>query len=42
MPTEYAVKLMENRENKFTHESKKDIPTVKTVIIESYDGVFVI
>lgn len=23
-------------------ESKKDIPTVKTVIIESYDGVFVI
>ena len=25
MPTEYAVKLMENRENKFTHETKKDI-----------------
>lgn len=25
MPTEYAVKLMENRENKFTHEEKKDI-----------------
>lgn len=25
MPTEYAVKLMENRENKITHESKKDI-----------------
>lgn len=25
MPTEYAIKLIENRENKFTHESKKDI-----------------
>ncbi len=25
MPTEYAIKLMENRENKFTHEAKKDI-----------------
>ena len=25
MPTEYAVKLMEKRENKFTHEAKKDI-----------------
>lgn len=25
MPTEYAMKLMENRENKITHESKKDI-----------------
>ncbi|MBQ9659032.1 MAG: thymidylate kinase [Clostridia bacterium] len=25
MPTEYAIKLMENRENKITHESKKDI-----------------
>ena len=25
MPTEYAIKLMENRENKFTHEEKKDI-----------------
>ena len=25
MPTEYAIKLMENRENKFTHETQKDI-----------------
>ena len=25
MPPEYAIKLMENRENKFTHDSKKDI-----------------
>ncbi len=25
MPTEYALKLMENRENKITHESQKDI-----------------
>ena len=25
MPTEYAIKLMENRENKITHENKKDI-----------------
>jgi len=25
MPTEYALKLMENRENKFSHEKTKDI-----------------
>jgi len=25
MPTEFAIKLMENRENKFTHDTKKDI-----------------
>lgn len=25
MPTEYAIKLIENRENKITHEQKKDI-----------------
>lgn len=25
MPTEYAIKLMENRENKITHKEKKDI-----------------
>ena len=25
MPTEFAIKLMENRENKFTHEQAKDI-----------------
>ena len=25
MPTEYAIKLMQNRENKFTHEKAKDI-----------------
>ena len=25
MPTEYALKLMKNRENKFTHEQAKDI-----------------
>ena len=25
MPTEYAIKLMENRKNKITHEEKKDI-----------------
>lgn len=25
MPTEYAIKLMEDRENKITHNSKKDI-----------------
>ena len=25
MPTEYAIELMKNRENKFTHEQTKDI-----------------
>ena len=25
MPTEYSIKLMENRENKITHKEKKDI-----------------
>ena len=25
MPTDYAINLIKNRENKFTHESKKDI-----------------
>ena len=25
MPTEYALKLMKNRENKITHEAQKDI-----------------
>ena len=25
MPTEYAIKLMKNRKNKFTNEEKKDI-----------------
>ena len=25
MPTQYAIKLRENRDNKFTHDSEKDI-----------------
>ena len=36
MPPEYAFKLMENRENKFTHEAQKDIhERNKNHIIES-------
>ena len=39
MPPEYAFKLMENRENKFTHESKKDIhERDKNHIIDSYNA----
>lgn len=39
MPPEYALKLMENRENKFTHESKKDIhERDKNHIIDSYNA----
>jgi dTMP kinase len=38
MPPEYALKLMENRENKFTHEAKKDIhERDRSHIIESYN-----
>lgn len=37
MPPEYALKLIENRENKFTHEQKKDIhERDKSHIINSY------
>lgn len=37
MPPEYALKLMENRENKITHEAKKDIhERDKNHIIDSY------
>lgn len=39
MPPEYALKLMENRENKITHESKKDIhERDKSHIIDSYNA----
>ena len=39
MPPEYAFKLMENRENKFTHEEKKDIhERDKNHIIDSYNA----
>lgn len=39
MPPEYAFKLMENRENKFTHEDKKDIhESDKNHIIDSYNA----
>lgn len=39
MPPEYALKLMENRENKFTHETKKDIhERDKQHIIDSYNA----
>ncbi len=39
MPPEYALKLMENRENKITHESKKDIhERDKNHIIDSYNA----
>ena len=39
MPPEYALKLMENRENKFTHEMKKDIhERDKNHIIDSYNA----
>ena len=37
MPPEYALKLMENRENKITHNMKKDIhERDQNHIIESY------
>lgn len=39
MPPEYAFKLMQNRENKFTHEDKKDIhERDKNHIIDSYNA----
>lgn len=39
MPPEYALKLMENRKNKFTNESKKDIHEKdKNHIIDSYNS----
>ncbi len=39
MPPEYAFKLMENRENKFTHGAKKDIhERDKNHIIDSYNA----
>lgn len=39
MPTEYAVKLMENRENKFTHETKKDIhESNKQHLLDAYNA----
>lgn len=39
MPPEYAFKLMQNRENKFTHEDKKDIhERDKSHIIDSYNA----
>lgn len=38
MPTEYAEKLMKNRENKITHESKKDIhENNKQHLIDAYN-----
>ncbi|MBR6033904.1 MAG: thymidylate kinase [Clostridia bacterium] len=39
MPPEYALKLMENRENKITHESKKDIhERDRNHIVDSYNA----
>ena len=39
MPPEYAFKLMENRENKFTHEKAKDIhERDKNHIVDSYNA----
>ncbi len=39
MPPEYAFKLMEHRENKFTHEEQKDIhERDKNHIIDSYNA----
>ncbi len=39
MPTDYAMKLIENRENKFTHETKKDIhERDKNHMIDSYNA----
>ena len=39
MPPEYAFELMKNRENKFTHETQKDIhERDKSHIIDSYNA----
>lgn len=39
MPPEYAFELMKNRENKFTHESQKDIhERDKNHIVDSYNA----
>lgn len=39
MPPEYALKLMENRENKFTHQEQKDIHERDSQhIIDSYNA----
>ena len=39
MPTEFAIKLMEARENKITHESKKDIhERDKNHLLDSYNA----
>lgn len=39
MPPDYAMKLMEDRENKFTHEAQKDIhERDKNHIIDSYNA----
>lgn len=39
MPPDYAMKLMENRENKFTHEQAKDIhERDKNHIIDAYNA----
>ena len=39
MPPEYALKLMENRKNKFTNEEKKDIHEKdKNHIVDSYNA----
>ncbi len=39
MPIEFSLKLMANRENKFTHDSKKDIhESDKNHLIDSYNA----
>ena len=39
MPPEYSIKLIEDRENKFTHEKQKDIhERDKTHLIDSYNA----
>ncbi len=39
MPTDYAISLMENRENKFTHQTQKDIhERDKNHLLDSYNA----
>jgi len=39
MPTEYSIKLMEKRENKITHEAKKDIhESDKQHLLDAYNA----
>ena len=43
MPTEYSIKLMEKRENKITHEAKKDIhESDKQHLLDAYNAACVL